>query len=115
MYSNLMDYFPQFNGPQKDVISARAFILKLFLKTPFYTENIESLFNFTKNDMRFLQMCKKSNYIRSNSMSDKFKPNIYNHFTCAIDIKNVRFVYKQFQVDVIDSILNQNLMEYDLL
>ncbi|THD26571.1 Guanine nucleotide binding protein q polypeptide [Fasciola hepatica] len=30
-YSNLVDYFPKFTGPPKDAISARSFILKMYL------------------------------------------------------------------------------------
>ncbi len=30
MYSNLIDYFPEYDGPANDPISAREFILKMY-------------------------------------------------------------------------------------
>nr|AUC64085.1 G protein alpha subunit [Neogonodactylus oerstedii] len=32
MYSHLVDYFPEYDGPQKDAISAREFILRMFVE-----------------------------------------------------------------------------------
>jgi len=31
MYSHLVDYFPEFDGPQRDAQAAREFILKMFV------------------------------------------------------------------------------------
>lgn len=31
MYSHLVDYFPEYDGPQKDAITAREFILRMFV------------------------------------------------------------------------------------
>src|SRR5882757_1378610 len=31
MYSHLVDYFPEYDGPKKDAIHAREFILKMFV------------------------------------------------------------------------------------
>jgi GTPase SAR1 family protein len=31
-YSHLVDYFPEFDGPQKDAVAAREFILKMFIE-----------------------------------------------------------------------------------
>lgn len=58
LYSHLMDYFPEYNGPQRDAIEAREFILDMFIslnldnEKPIYshftcatdTENIKFVF-----------------------------------------------------------------------
>lgn len=31
MYSHLVDYFPEYDGPKKDAIHAREFILRMFV------------------------------------------------------------------------------------
>lgn len=33
MHSNLVDYFPDFEGPEKDAIAAREFILEMFVNS----------------------------------------------------------------------------------
>jgi len=40
MYSHLMDYFPEYDGPQKDAITAREFILRMFVDLNPDTEKI---------------------------------------------------------------------------
>ncbi|KAK8749685.1 hypothetical protein OTU49_015480, partial [Cherax quadricarinatus] len=32
MYSHLVDYFPEYDGPRKDAIAAREFILRMFVE-----------------------------------------------------------------------------------
>eukprot|EP00094_Tigriopus_californicus_P004317 TCALIF_04162-PA protein Name:"Similar to Guanine nucleotide-binding protein G(q) subunit alpha (Homarus americanus)" AED:0.19 eAED:0.19 QI:379/0.87/1/1/0.87/1/9/356/396 len=40
MYSHLVDYFPEYDGPQKDAIAAREFILRMFVDLNPDTEKI---------------------------------------------------------------------------
>lgn len=76
MYSHLVDYFPEYDGPQRDAIAAREFILRMFVEL--------------------------------NPDADKI---IYSHFTCATDTENIRFVFAAVK----DTILQQNLKEYNLV
>merc|ERR1712038_715285 len=62
--SHIKDYIPNYDGPQRDVKAAKIFIKNQFQDIyncrhkPDYKG---SLFDFTENDIRFLEKCKKSN------------------------------------------------------
>merc|ERR1712152_69567 len=40
MYSHLVDYFPEYDGPQRDAIAAREFVLRMFVDLNPDTEKI---------------------------------------------------------------------------
>lgn len=55
MYSNLVDYFPEYDGPKKDAIHAREFILKMFVDlNPDSEKIIYSHFTCATGNNRFI-------------------------------------------------------------
>ncbi|CAD1478591.1 unnamed protein product, partial [Heterotrigona itama] len=84
MYSHLVDYFPEYNGPKQDSVPAREFILKVYLSTnPDPDRMCYSHFTCATGPQRdaiparefILQM-----FVDLNPDIEKI---IYSHFTCA--------------------------------
>ncbi|OAD55088.1 Guanine nucleotide-binding protein G(q) subunit alpha [Eufriesea mexicana] len=84
MYSHLVDYFPEYNGPKQEHVPAREFILKVYLSTnPDPDRMCYSHFTCATGPRRdalparefILQM-----FVDLNPDAEKI---IYSHFTCA--------------------------------
>ncbi|KAK9302066.1 hypothetical protein QLX08_005802 [Tetragonisca angustula] len=112
MYSHLVDYFPEYNGPKQQSEPAREFILKVYLSTnPDPDRMCYSHFTCATGPQRdaiparefILQM-----FVDLNPDIEKI---IYSHFTCATDTENIRFVFAAVK----DTILQLNLKEYNLV
>ena len=78
--SHISDYFPDYHGPQREIKGAKNFFKNQFediyncRSKPDYKE---SLFDFTENDIRFLEKCKKSNKCHRTDAHE-----LFTHFTC---------------------------------
>ncbi|XP_012340941.1 guanine nucleotide-binding protein G(q) subunit alpha isoform X4 [Apis florea] len=112
MYSHLVDYFPEYNGPKQQAVPAREFILQVYLSSnPDPDRMCYSHFTCATGPQRdaiparefILQM-----FVDLNPDIEKI---IYSHFTCATDTENIRFVFAAVK----DTILQLNLKEYNLV
>ncbi|RWS30164.1 guanine nucleotide-binding protein G(q) subunit alpha-like isoform X1 [Leptotrombidium deliense] len=125
MYSHLVDYFPEYDGPKQDHISARDFILNMRIRVP-----TEPFTRILRVQQVSLGVCKAINqplcvcltcfaaagpkkdplharefilkmFVDLNPDSEKI---IYSHFTCATDTENIKLVF----CAVKDTILQNN-------
>ncbi|XP_026467537.1 guanine nucleotide-binding protein G(q) subunit alpha-like [Ctenocephalides felis] len=112
MYSHLVDYFPEYDGPKCDHIPAREFILKIYLdQNPDKDRMCYSHFTAATGPQRDAIAAREfilRMFVDLNPDSEKI---IYSHFTCATDTENIRFVFAAVK----DTILQSNLKEYNLV
>ena len=68
MYSHLANYFPEYNGPERDAIPAREFILRMFVDLKPREKTIYSHFtDFTDTDIiRYLFAAVKDTILQLN-------------------------------------------------
>ncbi|KAL1140099.1 hypothetical protein AAG570_000031 [Ranatra chinensis] len=111
MYSHLVDYFPEYDGPKQDHISAREFILKVYLSTnPDPDRMCYSHFTTATGPQRDAIAAREfilRMFVDLNPDSEKI---IYSHFTCATDTENIRLVF----CAVKDTIMQSALKEFNL-
>ncbi|KAL7288644.1 hypothetical protein TKK_0017377 [Trichogramma kaykai] len=112
MYSHLVDYFPEYDGPKQQHEPAREFILKGYLVcNPDPDRTCYSHFTTATGPQRDATMAREfilRMFVDLNPDSEKI---IYSHFTCATDTENIRFVFAAVK----DTILQSNLKEYNLV
>ncbi|XP_050092843.1 guanine nucleotide-binding protein G(q) subunit alpha isoform X2 [Anopheles aquasalis] len=112
MYSHLVDYFPEYDGPKQDDVKAREFILKVYLReNPDPDRMCYSHFTCATGPQRDAIAAREfilRMFVDLNPDSEKI---IYSHFTCATDTENIRFVFAAVK----DTILQSNLKEYNLV
>ncbi|XP_035721866.1 guanine nucleotide-binding protein G(q) subunit alpha isoform X2 [Vespa mandarinia] len=112
MYSHLVDYFPEYDGPKQQDVPAREFILKVYLNTnPDPDRMCYSHFTCATGPQRDAIAAREfilRMFVDLNPDSEKI---IYSHFTCATDTENIRFVFAAVK----DTILQSNLKEYNLV
>ncbi|XP_076397477.1 G protein alpha q subunit isoform X1 [Megachile rotundata] len=112
MYSHLVDYFPEYDGPKQQDVPAREFILKVYLSTnPDPDRMCYSHFTCATGPQRNASTAREfilRMFVDLNPDSEKI---IYSHFTCATDTENIRFVFAAVK----DTILQSNLKEYNLV
>ncbi|CAH2071460.1 unnamed protein product, partial [Iphiclides podalirius] len=112
MYSHLVDYFPEYDGPKCDPIPAREFILQKYLKeNPDPDRSCYSHFTTATGPQRDASTAREfilRMFVDLNPDAEKI---IYSHFTCATDTENIRFVFAAVK----DTILQSNLKEYNLV
>ncbi|KAG7211874.1 hypothetical protein KM043_011090 [Ampulex compressa] len=112
MYSHLVDYFPEYDGPKQQDVPAREFILKVYLSTnPDPDRMCYSHFTCATGPQRDAIAAREfilRMFVDLNPDSEKI---IYSHFTCATDTENIRFVFAAVK----DTILQSNLKEYNLV
>ncbi|RWS16834.1 guanine nucleotide-binding protein G(q) subunit alpha-like isoform X1, partial [Dinothrombium tinctorium] len=111
MYSHLVDYFPEYDGPKQDHFAAREFILKMYLaQNPQSERSIYSHFTCAtgpKKDPLHAREFILKMFVDLNPDSEKI---IYSHFTCATDTENIKLVF----CAVKDTILRNSLKEFNL-
>ncbi|KAG5308257.1 GNAQ protein, partial [Acromyrmex charruanus] len=112
MYSHLVDYFPEYDGPKQQDVPAREFILKVYLNcNPDPDRMCYSHFTCATGRQRDALAAREfilRMFVDLNPDSEKI---IYSHFTCATDTENIRFVFAAVK----DTILQSNLKEYNLV
>ncbi|KDR09595.1 Guanine nucleotide-binding protein G(q) subunit alpha [Zootermopsis nevadensis] len=112
MYSHLVDYFPEYDGPKQDDVAAREFILQVYLsQNPDRDRMCYSHFTAATGPQRDAIAAREfilRMFVDLNPDSEKI---IYSHFTCATDTENIRFVFAAVK----DTILQLNLKEYNLV
>ncbi|CAH2105638.1 unnamed protein product [Euphydryas editha] len=112
MYSHLVDYFPEYDGPKCDPVPAREFILQKYLKeNPDPDRQCYSHFTTATGPQRDASTAREfilRMFVDLNPDAEKI---IYSHFTCATDTENIRFVFAAVK----DTILQSNLKEYNLV
>ncbi|KAM7314662.1 guanine nucleotide-binding protein G(q) subunit alpha isoform X2 [Ixodes scapularis] len=111
MYSHLVDYFPEYDGPKQDHITAREFLLRQFQSQKPGSDFMYSHFTCAtgpKKDAIHAREFILKMFVDLNPDSEKI---IYSHFTCATDTENIRFVFAAVK----DTILQLNLKEYNLV
>ncbi|XP_076169600.1 G protein alpha q subunit isoform X1 [Ptiloglossa arizonensis] len=112
MYSHLVDYFPEYDGPKQQDVPAREFILKVYLSTnPDPDRMCYSHFTCATGQPRDALAAREyilRMFVDLNPDTEKI---IYSHFTCATDTENIRFVFAAVK----DTILQSNLKEYNLV
>ncbi|VVC88319.1 unnamed protein product [Leptidea sinapis] len=112
MYSHLVDYFPEYEGPKCDPVPAREYILKKYLKeNPDPDRTCYSHFTTATGPQRDATGAREfilRMFVDLNPDAEKI---IYSHFTCATDTENIRFVFAAVK----DTILQSNLKEYNLV
>ncbi|XP_043676539.1 guanine nucleotide-binding protein G(q) subunit alpha isoform X3 [Vespula pensylvanica] len=112
MYSHLVDYFPEYDGPKQQDVPAREFILKVYLNSnPDPDRMCYSHFTCATGPQRDAIAAREfilRMFVDLNPDSEKI---IYSHFTCATDTENIRFVFAAVK----DTILQSNLKEYNLV
>ena len=113
--SQLKDHFPNYNGPQSNADKAKKFIKERFehIHSFKYKANYqEALFEFTENDMRFLEKCKKSNECTKHCIN---KNDLYTHFTCFKDSIVGEPLYESFSLHLSSMIRNLSLRQIGML
>ena len=113
--SQLKDHFPNYNGPQSNADKAKKFIKERFehIHSFKYKANYqEALFEFTENDMRFLEKCKKSNECTKHCIN---KNDLYTHFTCYKDSIVGEPLYESFSLHLSSMIRNLSLRQIGML
>ncbi|XP_064088637.1 guanine nucleotide-binding protein G(q) subunit alpha isoform X1 [Palaemon carinicauda] len=112
MYSHLVDYFPEYDGPKQDHVGAREFILKVYLaQNPDPDRMCYSHFTCATGPQKDAIAAREfilRMFVELNPDPEKI---IYSHFTCATDTENIRFVFAAVK----DTILQLNLKEYNLV
>ncbi|XP_029051820.1 G protein alpha q subunit isoform X4 [Osmia lignaria lignaria] len=112
MYSHLVDYFPEYDGPKQQDVPAREFILKVYLSAnPDPDRMCYSHFTAATGPQRNASTAREfilRMFVDLNPDTEKI---IYSHFTCATDTENIRFVFAAVK----DTILQSNLKEYNLV
>ncbi|XP_048505001.1 guanine nucleotide-binding protein G(q) subunit alpha isoform X1 [Athalia rosae] len=112
MYSHLVDYFPEYDGPKQDHVPAREFILKVYLSSnPDPDRMCYSHFTAATGPQKEATTAREfilRMFVDLNPDAEKI---IYSHFTCATDTENIRFVFAAVK----DTILQSNLKEYNLV
>ena len=104
--SHIKDYIPNYDGPQRDVKAAKIFIKNQFQDIyncrhkPDYKG---SLFDFTENDIRFLEKCKKSNKCHRTDSHE-----LYTHFTCFTETTPSEPLDKLLGIDLSTMIINES-------
>ena len=122
--SHIKDYFPNYNGPQRDVNAAKKFIKKCFEHIHTFKRKAnyqEALFEFTENDIRFLEKCKKSNKCteckKSNECTNHCtnKYDLYAHFTCFNDNTPRDPLDELFSMNLSTVIVNQSFRQIGMV
>eukprot|EP00093_Oithona_nana_P009565 09565.XXX_499803_497153_1 [CDS] Oithona nana genome sequencing. len=112
MYSHLVDYFPEYDGPKQDDKAARQFILDVYLgQNPDPDRMCYSHFTCATGPQKDAIAAREfilRMFVDLNPDTEKI---IYSHFTCATDTENIRFVFAAVK----DTILQLNLKEYNLV
>ena len=100
--SHLSKYYPDFDGPEKDEISAQQFILSKFdnAKPKFHDE----FFDWKENDTRFFELNKKVN-----QRSHKHNQVTYFHHSCMLDSTSIPGIFVNLKITVRDIVLWKNL------
>ena len=100
--SNLSKYYPDFDGPQKDEIAAKKFILSKFLDVePKFQKDF---FDWKESDARFFNLNKKIN-----QKAYKHRQEIYAHHTCMIDSTSIPSLVVNVKENIKDMVLWKNL------
>ena len=101
--SHLSKYYPDFDGPVKDEISAQQFILSKFdnAKPKFHDE----FFDWKENDSRFFELNKKVNQ----NQNHRHNQVTYTHPTCMLDSTSIPGIIESLQNTLRDIILWKNL------
>ncbi|CAP38850.2 Protein CBR-EGL-30 [Caenorhabditis briggsae] len=109
LYSHLADYFPEYDGPPRDPIAAREFILKMFVDlNPDADKIIYSHFTCATGAFgRNLRIETDNVRPRERNPKNMRKPKT-SKFS---DTENIRFVFAAVK----DTILQHNLKEYNLV
>ncbi|KOB72675.1 Guanine nucleotide-binding protein G(Q) subunit alpha, partial [Operophtera brumata] len=112
MYSHLVDYFPEYDGPKLEAPPALNYILQKYLKeNPDPDRSCYSHFTTATGPQRDANTAREfilRMFVDLNPDAEKI---IYSHFTCATDTENIRFVFAAVK----DTILQSNLKEYNLV
>nr|CAD7456928.1 unnamed protein product [Timema tahoe] len=112
MYSHLVDYFPEYDGPKQDSKKAMEYMLQVYLtQNPDPERSCYSHFTCATGPQRDAIAAREfilRMFVDLNPDSEKI---IYSHFTCATDTENIRFVFAAVK----DTILQSNLKEYNLV
>ncbi|KAK7586218.1 hypothetical protein V9T40_004094 [Parthenolecanium corni] len=111
MYSHLVDYFPEFEGPKQDLSAAQEFICKRYLETnPDPDRMCYSHFTTATGPQKDAIAAREfilRMFVDLNPDSEKI---IYSHFTCATDTENIKLVF----CAVKDTIMQAALKEFNL-
>ncbi|KAK9503532.1 hypothetical protein O3M35_010071 [Rhynocoris fuscipes] len=111
MYSHLVDYFPEYDGPKQDHVAAREYILKLYSReNPDPDRMLYSHFTTATGPQRDAITAREfilRMFVDLNPDSEKI---IYSHFTCATDTENIKLVF----CAVKDTIMQSALKEFNL-
>ncbi|TRY68234.1 hypothetical protein TCAL_04162 [Tigriopus californicus] len=112
MYSHLVDYFPEYDGPKEDDKAARQFVCDMYLvQNPDPDRMCYSHFTCATGPQKDAIAAREfilRMFVDLNPDTEKI---IYSHFTCATDTENIRFVFAAVK----DTILQLNLKEYNLV
>ena len=100
--SHLSKYYPDYDGPQKDEIAAKKFILSKFynVKPKFQMD----FFDLKESDARFFNLNKKIN-----QRAYKHRQEIYAHHTCMIDSTSIPSIVVNVKENLKDMVLWKNL------
>jgi len=100
--SHLSKYYSDFDGPEKDEIAAKKFILSKFYEVEPKFQN--DFFDWKESDARFLNLNKKIN-----ERAYKHRQEIYAHHTCMIDSTSIPNLVVNLKENIKDMVLWKNL------
>uniref|UniRef100_T1IGD3 Guanine nucleotide-binding protein subunit alpha n=1 Tax=Rhodnius prolixus TaxID=13249 RepID=T1IGD3_RHOPR len=111
MYSHLVDYFPEYDGPKQDHVCAREFVLKMYTRqNPDPERMLYSHFTTATGPQRDAITAREfilRMFVDLNPDSEKI---IYHIITCATDTENIKLVF----CAVKDTIMQSALKEFNL-
>jgi len=116
IFSDLVDHFPDYSGPKKDLNAAKKFILDKFCdfddkskrdKKPISTQD---LFDLSDNDVCLLDLHKKMKQIESPKFKKQY---IFSH--CISCIAKYSSTIANAKESIVYTVVNQNLEYYDIM
>jgi GTPase SAR1 family protein len=118
IFSDLIDHFPDYNGPKKDLNAAKNFILMKFCdfdnskrinKKPISTQD---LFDLSDNDICLLDLHKKLKQIESPKFKKQY---IFSHCISVTNTEKFSSTIENAKESIVYTVVNQNLEYYDMM
>ena len=117
IFSDLVDHFPEYNGPKKDLNAAKNFILMKFCdfenkKRTTKPISTQDLFDLSDNDICLLDLHKKLKQIESPKFKKQY---IFSHCISVTNTEKFSSTIENAKESIVYTVVNQNLEYYDMM